>query len=161
MLWMKSVYGDDAAGGLRKALRRVLTVTPGWSESYGLFTSGEAPMVLSYTTSPAYHMIAEDTDRYQAAAFSEGHYMQIEVAGMTTNAPETIRWPPVPWLHDHARPSRTIIPTNQLDAAGRTDHGTARSRLRHAGLGRNGHSSIRQRKWPKTAPPGSMNGSAP
>ena len=61
-------------------------VTPGWSEAYGLFTKGEAPMVLSYTTSPAYHMIAENTKRYQAFAFAEGHYMQIEVAGMTKSA---------------------------------------------------------------------------
>jgi thiamine transport system substrate-binding protein len=60
---------------------RVLTVTKGWSESYGLFTKGEAPMVLSYTTSPAYHMISERKDRYQAAAFAEGHYLQIEVVG--------------------------------------------------------------------------------
>jgi len=43
-------------------------------------------MVLSYTTSPAYHMVAESTDRYQAAAFSEGHYIQIEVAGLLKNA---------------------------------------------------------------------------
>ena len=43
-------------------------------------------MVLSYTTSPAYHTIAEETERYQAAAFSEGHYVQIEVAGMTKAA---------------------------------------------------------------------------
>ena len=62
----------------------MLTVTPGWSEAYGLFTKGEAPMVLSYTTSPAYHMIAENTERYQAASFAEGHYLQIEVAGITT-----------------------------------------------------------------------------
>jgi thiamine transport system substrate-binding protein len=61
---------------------RILTVTPGWSEAYGLFTKGEAPMVLSYTTSPAYHMIEEKTDRYKAAKFSEGHYVQIEVAGI-------------------------------------------------------------------------------
>lgn len=40
-------------------------------------------MVLSYTTSPAYHIHAEGTDRYKAAIFPEGHYMQIEVAGMT------------------------------------------------------------------------------
>jgi len=84
MLWIKTLYGDDAPAAYEKLEQRVLTVTPGWSESYGLFTSGEVPMVLSYTTSPAYHMIAEDTDRYQAAEFSEGHYMQIEVAGMTT-----------------------------------------------------------------------------
>ncbi len=66
----------------------MLTVTPGWSEAYGLFTKGEAPMVLSYTTSPAYHMVAEETERYQAAAFEEGHYIQIEVAGILNTAPQ-------------------------------------------------------------------------
>ena len=85
VLWVKSVYGDKAADAWAKLKDRVLTVTPGWSESYGLFTKGEAPMVLSYTTSPAYHMISEKTDRYQAASFSEGHYLQIEVAGITVN----------------------------------------------------------------------------
>lgn len=85
VLWVKSVYGDKAAEAWTKLKRRVLTVTPGWSEAYGLFTKGEAQMVLSYTTSPAYHMIAEKTERYQAASFSEGHYLQIEVAGMTVN----------------------------------------------------------------------------
>lgn len=88
LLWVKSVYGDQAGEAWAKLSDRVLTVTPGWSESYGLFTSGEAPMVLSYTTSPAYHMVAEDTDRYRAAEFPEGHYMQIEVAGILANAPE-------------------------------------------------------------------------
>lgn len=82
LLWMKSVYGDDAPQAWKDLKDRVLTVTPGWSEAYGLFTNGEVPMVLSYTTSPAYHMIAEETDRYQAAAFEEGHYLQIEVAGL-------------------------------------------------------------------------------
>jgi len=88
LLWVKSVYGDDAAAAWEKLSKRVLTVTPGWSEAYGLFTSGEAPMVLSYTTSPAYHMVAEETNRYQAAEFAEGHYLQIEVAGLLANAPD-------------------------------------------------------------------------
>ncbi|MGJ8572428.1 MAG: thiamine ABC transporter substrate binding subunit [Hoeflea sp.] len=88
LLWMKSVYGDDASAAWEKLSRRVLTVTPGWSEAYGLFTSGEAPMVLSYTTSPAYHMVAEETNRYQAAEFAEGHYLQIEVAGLLAAAPD-------------------------------------------------------------------------
>jgi thiamine transport system substrate-binding protein len=71
----------------------VLTVTPGWSEAYGLFLSGEADMVLSYTTSPAYHLIAEGDDTKAAAAFAEGHYMQVEVAGIvaTTAQPELAR----------------------------------------------------------------------
>lgn len=86
LLWVKSIYGDKSPEAWAKLKKRVLTVTPGWSEAYGLFTKGEAPMVLSYTTSPAYHMVAENTDRYQAAAFSEGHYIQIEVAGLLKNA---------------------------------------------------------------------------
>ena len=47
-------------------------------------------MVLSYTTSPAYHLIAEEDDSKTAAAFDEGHYMQIEVAGVLagTDQPE-------------------------------------------------------------------------
>ncbi len=80
LLWMKAVYGDRAEAAWKRLKRRVLTVTPGWSAAYGLFTKGEAPMVLSYVTSPAYHMIEEKTDRYRAAAFAEGHYLQIEVA---------------------------------------------------------------------------------
>ena len=82
LLWMKSVYGDRAADAWARLKPRILTVTPGWSEAYGLFTKGEAEMVLSYTTSPAYHRIAEKSEKYAAAAFSEGHYLQVEVAGM-------------------------------------------------------------------------------
>src|SRR5690606_8983500 len=37
LLWMKAVYGDDAKDAWAKLSRRVLTVTPGWSEAYGLF----------------------------------------------------------------------------------------------------------------------------
>ena len=38
VLWMKSVYGDKAADAWAKLKGRVLTVTPGWSEAYCLFT---------------------------------------------------------------------------------------------------------------------------
>ncbi|TPW30729.1 thiamine ABC transporter substrate binding subunit [Pararhizobium mangrovi] len=86
LLWMKKIYGDDAGKAWSKLSRRVLTVSPSWSDAYGLFTKGEVPMVLSYTTSPMYHMMEDHTDRYRAAHFSEGHYMQIEVAGMLKNA---------------------------------------------------------------------------
>ena len=83
LLWVKSVYGDEAPEAWVRLKDRVLTVTPGWSEAYGLFTNGEVPMVLSYTTSPAYHEIADGSERYKAAAFAEGHYLQVEVAART------------------------------------------------------------------------------
>ncbi|PQO22342.1 thiamine ABC transporter substrate binding subunit [Rhodobacteraceae bacterium WD3A24] len=81
LMWVKAAYGDDAPEIWEGLAPRVLTVTQGWSEAYGLFTEGEADMALSYTTSPAYHLIAEDDPSYAAAVFEEGHYMQVEVAG--------------------------------------------------------------------------------
>jgi thiamine transport system substrate-binding protein len=89
MLWIKEVYGDKAGEAWSRLKPRILTVSKGWSEAYGLFTQGEAPMVLSYTTSPAYHIIAEKTDKYAAAPFAEGHYMQVEVAGRIAGSPES------------------------------------------------------------------------
>lgn len=81
LLWVKAAYGDKAADIWTGLADNIVTVTPGWSEAYGLFLEGEADMVLSYTTSPAYHLIAESDDTKGAALFDEGHYMQVEVAG--------------------------------------------------------------------------------
>jgi thiamine transport system substrate-binding protein len=86
LIWMKAVYGEKAGEAWTKLKRRVLTVTPGWSEAYALFTKGEAPMVLSYTTSPAYHRIAEKSERYAALSFPEGHPLQVEVAAKLAKA---------------------------------------------------------------------------
>ncbi|MDF2153213.1 thiamine ABC transporter substrate binding subunit [Vibrio sp. CAU 1672] len=80
MLWMKSVYGDQAAQAWQKLAKKTVTVTKGWSEAYSMFLKGESDLVLSYTTSPAYHLIAENDDKYASADFAEGHYMQVEVA---------------------------------------------------------------------------------
>lgn len=80
MLWMKSVYGDQASDAWQQLAKKTVTVTKGWSEAYSMFLKGESDLVLSYTTSPAYHLIAENEDKYKAANFSEGHYMQVEVA---------------------------------------------------------------------------------
>jgi len=87
LLWMREVYGERADEAWSLLNRRILTVTKGWSEAYGLFLDGEAPMVLSYTTSPAYHQMVDETNRYQAAIFSEGHYLQVELAAMTAGTP--------------------------------------------------------------------------
>jgi thiamine transport system substrate-binding protein len=93
LMWVQQAYGDRA-GEIWQALSdNIVTVTPGWSEAYSLFLDGEADMVLSYTTSPAYHLIAEEDPTKAAALFSEGHYMQIEVAGILagTDQPDLAR----------------------------------------------------------------------
>jgi thiamine transport system substrate-binding protein len=83
LVWMRGVYGDKAADAWKRLAPKIVTVTQGWSEAYGLFLKGEADMVLSYTTSPAYHIAVEQDRTKKAAIFPEGHYLEIEVAGMT------------------------------------------------------------------------------
>lgn len=80
LLWVKSVYGDQAQQAWERLAPKVLTVTRGWSEAYGMFTDGEADMVLSFTTSPAYHIEAEGDLTKRAAIFPEGHYLMAELA---------------------------------------------------------------------------------
>lgn len=85
LLWVKSIYGDKSNEIWEELSKKILTVTQGWSEAYGMFLEGEADMVLSYTTSPAYHITAEGEGKYKAAEFKEGHYSQIEVAAKLIN----------------------------------------------------------------------------
>ncbi|MEL7184172.1 MAG: thiamine ABC transporter substrate-binding protein, partial [Pseudomonadota bacterium] len=80
-LWIEKVFGDASETAWAKLAPKITTVTRGWSEAYGLFTDGEVDMVLSYTTSPAYHIIAEEDETKKAAIFDEGHYVLVETAG--------------------------------------------------------------------------------
>lgn len=90
LLWVKKAYGDKAPEIWKGLADNIVTVTPGWTEAYNMFLKGEADMVLSYTTSPAYHIVAEKDDSKAAADFTEGNYAEIEVAAKvaTTKHPK-------------------------------------------------------------------------
>jgi thiamine transport system substrate-binding protein len=93
VLWIKALYGDRAPEIWAGLKPHVLTVARDWSEAYALFLAGEADLVLSYTTSPAYHSIADKDDSYAFADFAAGHFPQVEVAGVlkTSRHPDLAR----------------------------------------------------------------------
>lgn len=82
LMWSYNEFGDDYLSWWEKMEERALTIASGWSSAYGLFTEGEAPLVLSYTTSPVYHVMNEDTTRYEALVFDDGHQATIEGIGL-------------------------------------------------------------------------------
>ncbi len=88
LLWTIEVFGgeDGYLSWWETMKDQALTITDGWSSAYGLFTEGEAPLVLSYTTSPVYHVTYEDTTRYQVALFEEGHSTTIEGVGLLASS---------------------------------------------------------------------------
>ena len=87
VLWIKAAYGDRAPEIWKGLKPHILTMARSWSDGYGLFLKGDADMALSYTTSPAYHAIAENNPNYAYADFAEGFYPQIEVAGILKSSP--------------------------------------------------------------------------
>ncbi|WMY95920.1 MAG: thiamine ABC transporter substrate binding subunit [Arsenophonus sp.] len=84
LLWIQKIYKDQSVEVWKKIAKKTLTVTKNWSTAYGLFLKGECDFVLSYTSSPAYHLL-HDQNNYTAAIFDEGHYLQIEVAAQLAN----------------------------------------------------------------------------
>ncbi len=87
LTWMKALYGDKAGDEWRKLNKKIISVTKGWTDAYyNFFMAGEADMVLSYSTSPAAHIMFEERYDILATTFEEGNYITIEFAGILNNS---------------------------------------------------------------------------
>ena len=87
LTWIKSLYGNQSSKTWNKLSKKIVTVTKGWSDAYyNIFLTGEADMVLSYTTSPAAHIMFENDSSFKADSFKEGNYITIEVAAKLKNS---------------------------------------------------------------------------
>ncbi len=82
LYWTIAVYGNDFTKYWKSLLPNILTITSGWDEAFELFSNGEAPMMVSYATDPAYSYENYKSTRYGALIFKEGGYIQIEGAGI-------------------------------------------------------------------------------
>lgn len=104
----------------RKLKKNILTIAPGWEEAYGMYTSGEAPIVLSYGTSPVYHLLYDKTERYRALVLDNAAYAQIEAMGIVKGAPHRTN---SKLLIDYLLSPKfqTLIPENQFMYPVRTD----------------------------------------
>ena len=92
LTWIKSIYGEKAQSEWKKLNKKIITVTKGWTDSYyNVFLAGEADMVLSYTTSPAAHIMFEDNNDFSAINFEEGNYLTIEFAGILKSSKNKIQ----------------------------------------------------------------------
>lgn len=81
LIWLNAIYPAEKVSQAWQTLaKHTVTVGKGWSDTYGAFLKGEADLVLSYSTSPLYHLLSEQKDHYAATQFSEGGVLQIETA---------------------------------------------------------------------------------
>ena len=90
LLTTVALYGEKGYLDYWRALKKnLLTIAPGWDEAYGIYTNGEAPIVLSYGTSPVYHLLHDHTERYQALVLDGSAYAQIEGMGVVKGSPNS------------------------------------------------------------------------
>ena len=87
LTWMKALYGDNAQNKWSQLNRKIIAVTKGWTDAYyNFFMAGEADIVLSYSTSPAAHIMFEENYDISASAFKEGNYISVEFAGILNSS---------------------------------------------------------------------------
>ena len=88
LLWTIAAFGENGYIHFWRSVKNnILTVASSWDEAYSMFLAGEAQIVLSYSTSPAFHIEVEGVNRYKAFIPQEGAFMQIEGAGIVRNTP--------------------------------------------------------------------------
>ncbi|MCG8570147.1 MAG: thiamine ABC transporter substrate-binding protein [Spirochaetes bacterium] len=81
-LWTIGVFGDNWKDFWKRLKDNILTITPGWSESFAKFETGEAEMMVSYCTDGAYSHHYYGGSKYMAYIPEEGGFYQLEGAAI-------------------------------------------------------------------------------
>lgn len=88
LFWIMRTKSEESAVEFLHALKsQAHSFSNSWSASYGLFKEKQSDLVLSYATSPIYHLIEEKDSNFKSYEFSDGHPIQVEFAAI----PETCR----------------------------------------------------------------------
>ncbi|KAL0265489.1 UNVERIFIED_CONTAM: hypothetical protein PYX00_010992 [Menopon gallinae] len=61
-----------------KLVKNAFSLAPDWSAAYALYTLDEAPFVLTYSSSPAYHQIIEGDCSQKTVLDKKNGYLQVE-----------------------------------------------------------------------------------
>jgi len=72
----------DAEIFLKRLIPQLHSVSPSWSAAYGLFKNKQVDIVLSYVTSPIYHLVEENDPHFKSLEFKEEHPIQVEFAAV-------------------------------------------------------------------------------
>lgn len=94
LLWTIAQRGEDGyIDYWQELMPNVLTITQGWSQAFQLFTDGEAPMMVSFSTDHAFDVIVNDSDKLRVLTLDNQAYRTIFGMGVVrgTDQPELAR----------------------------------------------------------------------
>jgi thiamine transport system substrate-binding protein len=87
LLWTIAQYGEKYLDYWKRLLPNILSIQPGWSAAYKLFTKGEAPLVVSFSTDSFFNT------RYKVLLLNSQAYRTVYGMGIVkgTDNPQTAR----------------------------------------------------------------------
>jgi thiamine transport system substrate-binding protein len=86
VMWILKTKGEEEGFRyLAQMMKQAHSFSPSWATSYGLFKSGQADLVFSYTTSPLYNQIEEKNSNFRGLEMVEPNPVQVEFAGIPTS----------------------------------------------------------------------------
>ena len=94
LLWTIAERGEDGyIDYWQELMPNVLTITQGWSQAFQLFTDGEAPMMVSFSTDHAFDVIVNDSDQLRVLTLDDQAYRTIFGMGVVrgTDQPQLAR----------------------------------------------------------------------
>ena len=125
LMWVLGEMGEEKGFEFLAQLKpNIHSVSPSWSTAYGAFKDKRAKLVLSYMTSPIYHLIEEKSDIYAAAVLEDGHQPQIEFAGVPvscrncTEADKFVRFVLEPETQKQIMTKNYMLPVESATTAG-------------------------------------------
>jgi thiamine transport system substrate-binding protein len=87
LLWTIAQFGDPGYLDYWKQLMpNILTITQSWDAAFDLFSKGEAPLMVSFSTDHAYDLIVNQSNRIQVLLLGDEGYRTIFGMGLVKGA---------------------------------------------------------------------------
>lgn len=87
LLWTIAQFGDPGyLDYWKQLLPNILTITQSWDAAFDLFSKGEAPLMVSFSTDHAYDVIVNQSDRFQVLTLGDEGYRTIFGMGLVKGA---------------------------------------------------------------------------
>lgn len=83
LFWSYGLYGKDWMKFWKTLKPAIKVVAPGWTEAFGKFTGGEAPMMTGYATSSIFFHMDGPENKYESFIPEDGGYVYLEGASLT------------------------------------------------------------------------------
>ncbi|MCF7793646.1 MAG: thiamine ABC transporter substrate-binding protein [Candidatus Cloacimonetes bacterium] len=83
LIWSVAAFGSNGYGHFWRSVKEnIYTVADNNDDAYNMFLAAQAPLVIGYNTTPVYHQIMENSQKYKTTIPSEGSYNYYLTAGI-------------------------------------------------------------------------------